>query len=86
MPMTPLTLKPGVNTLATPSQAEGTWSSTNLVRWRVAGDGQAYLEKYMGWARLSSSAITGTGRSLHAWADLTQIKYLATRPVDPRIR
>jgi hypothetical protein len=72
MPYQRITLRPGVTTEATQTLAEGTWSRSNLIRWR---DG--YLEKSLGWARMSNTALTGTCRSLHAWQDLDSVSYLA---------
>lgn len=72
MPYQKVTLKPGITTEATQTLAEGTWSRSNRIRWR---DG--YLEKMLGWVRMSSTALSGTCRSLHAWQDLDAISYLA---------
>lgn len=67
-----LLLQPGVNTLATPTLAEGGWSESNLIRFR---DG--YLEKNMGWSRLSDDQVVGVCRSMHGWTDLDGIDWLA---------
>lgn len=72
MPYTKLILKPGITTEATQTLAQGTWSLSNLIRWR---DG--YLEKLLGWVRMTNDFLVGTARSMHAWQDLNNVKYLA---------
>lgn len=71
MPMQRLTLQPGINTEATQTQARGTWSKSNLIRFR---DG--YVEKRTGWTKLCNTALTGTCRRLHNWMDLDLNKYV----------
>lgn len=73
MPQQKLLLQPGINTQATQTLAEGTWSSSDLIRWK---DG--YLEKIGGWAKYSQTACIGTVRGLHSWMGLSSIVYLAT--------
>lgn len=71
-----LALQPGVNTLATATAAEGTWSESNCIRFR---DG--FLEKMMGWIRLSNDLVAdpagGIARSLHSLVDSLGQSYLA---------
>lgn len=71
MPLEKINLRPGVNSVATPTLADGTWAETNLVRWR---DG--YLEKIMGWERMSPDTYDGVCRSLHTIRDLTGVQYV----------
>ncbi|WP_421696936.1 hypothetical protein [Ancylobacter sp.] len=73
MPQQKLLLKPGINTQATQTLAEGTWSTSNLIRWR---DG--YLEKLGGWQKYDPVPCVGVVRGLHSWMDLSAVVYLAT--------
>lgn len=72
MPFQPIILRPGVNTLSTQLLGQGGWYETQLCRFR---DG--YIEKNLGWSRLSNEEVTGVARSLHSFHDLDLIKYLA---------
>ncbi len=64
MGMEKITLTPGVNTEATETLAMGTWSESNLIRFR---DG--FLEKVMGWVRISEDLIVGVARTLLGFLD-----------------
>jgi hypothetical protein len=68
-----LLLKPGVNTQATQTLAEGTWSTSNLIRWR-----EGYLEKLGGWRKYDPTPCVGVVRGMHSWMDLSSIVYLVT--------
>lgn len=72
MPLVTLNIKPGITTEATQTLAKGGWSRSQLIQFR---DG--YLEKRLGWAHLSTTALVGVCRSLHDWMDLAKNKYLA---------
>lgn len=72
MPFKKLLLKPGVNLEETPTLADGTYSSSNLIRWR-----NGLPEKRGGWTALCPTPVTGICRSMHAWADLSSDDYLA---------
>lgn len=72
MPLQKLIFKSGVTRQATQTLADGTWSYCDRIRWR---DG--YLEKLGGWQRLTTVAVDGTARTLHAFEDLNRIIYLA---------
>ncbi len=66
-----LTIRPGINTMATPTANEGGWSQSNLVRYR-----QGFLEKVGGWGRLFSGQAAGVVRCLYAYQDLQDNKNL----------
>ncbi len=66
-----LTLRPGINTMATPTANEGGWSQSNLIRYR-----QGFLEKVGGWERLFSGQAAGLVRCLYAYQDLQDNKNL----------
>lgn len=71
MAFTMLKLKPGVNTELTPSQVEAGYVSSNLIRFR-----NGLAEKLGGWQKYFAYAVNGIPKALHAWMDLTQVKYL----------
>lgn len=72
MPLQRLQLQPGIDVEKTPLLNSGGWSSSNLIRWR---DGLP--EKYAGWTHLNQTPLIGTGRGMHAWADLLSNPYVA---------
>lgn len=73
MPFGSIQLKPGVNTIATPTLNVAGVSQSNLIRWK---DGLP--EKYGGWTRYVPSSMGSVTRALHAWQDLNQNKWLAS--------
>lgn len=72
MPFGSLQLRPGINTVATPTLNNGGYSASNLIRWRGG-----LPEKVGGWQKLVSNAMGSITRCLHAWQDLNQTKWLA---------
>lgn len=72
MGMKKIVLRPGVNTELSPTLNEGGVSGSNLIRYRGG-----LPEKIGGWGRLSNTNVIGTVRSMHAWADLSGLTYLA---------
>jgi hypothetical protein len=58
-------IQPGLNTQATQTLNEGSWSSCNLIKFR-----NGLLEKIAGWEKLFSQACAGVVRALHAYADV----------------
>jgi hypothetical protein len=70
-----ITLRPGVNTMATQLANQGGWSLANRIRWRSDGANR-FLEKVGGWATLFSNAVAGTVRALFAYEDLGANKNL----------
>lgn len=72
MPFEKIILHPGVDVQKTKTLNNGSWSLSNLIRWR-----EGLLEKMGGWRHLSATAIPGVVRGLHAFQDLSSIDYLA---------
>ncbi len=66
-----ITLRPGINTMATQTANEGGWSQSNLIRYR-----QGFLEKVGGWERLFENQAAGLVRALYAYQDLDDNKNL----------
>lgn len=71
MPMNSVTLRPGINTMLTPSQNEAGVSQANLVRYQ-----QGMIQKYGGWSQYYPAVISSTIKELFGWAGLTGINYL----------
>src|SRR6266576_4944726 len=71
MPMTSVTLRPGVNTMMTPSQNEAGVSQAQLVRYQ-----QGMIQKYGGWSQYYSVSIGSTIKELFGWQGLTGNSYL----------
>lgn len=71
MPMTSVTLRPGVNTMMTPSQNEAGVSQANLVRYQ-----QQMIQKYGGWTQYYPVAIGSTVKEIFGWQGLTGNSYL----------
>ncbi len=71
MPLQKITLRPGINTMATQTANQGGWSQSNLVRFR-----EGFLEKVGGWEKFVASAAAGTVRALYAYQDLDDNKNL----------
>lgn len=72
MPFGSVRLVPGVNIERTPTLLEAAISQSRLIRFK---DGLA--QKYGGWQKFYSSAVSGVPRDLHAWEDLNQTAHLA---------
>ncbi len=72
MPMTSVTLKPGVNTQYTPSLNEAGVSESNLIRYK-----DELIQKLGGWERYYSLTIDSTIREIHGWQSAGGIGYLA---------
>lgn len=72
MGMVKLTLKPGISTEATPTLASGTWSESNLIRFR-----DNFLEKVFGWMKISLTQIVGVARTLLGFLDANAVQYIA---------
>ncbi len=65
-------LRPGVTVDWTPTLNEAGISQSQLIRFR---DG--LVQKYGGWSKFYSLAISGIPRDLHAWQDLNSVDHLA---------
>ena len=64
-------LRPGVTVDWTPTLNEAGISQSQLIRFR---DG--LIQKYGGWQRFYSLAVSGVPRDLHAWQDLNSVDHL----------
>ena len=71
MPLTRVQFKPGVNRESTSFANEQGWFDSDLIRFR-----KGRPEKLGGWTKISSSTLTGTTRSLHAWITLGALKLM----------
>jgi hypothetical protein len=71
MPMTSMTLRPGVNTMMTLSQNEAGVSASQLVRYQ-----QGMIQKYGGWSAYYPVAIGSTIKEIWGWQDNNSNKYL----------
>lgn len=76
MPFSSITIRPGVNTVMTPTLNTAGLSKSNLIRFR-----QGLIEKMGGWTRFIANAMPSVTRDLHAWQDLQQRKWLAAAGV-----
>ena len=72
MPLATIRFKPGIDLEMTQVLNMAGWSRSNLIRFR-----QGMAEKLGGWLRVSSTALTGSARGMHAWADLNGTAYIA---------
>lgn len=72
MPYSAITIKPGVNTVFTPTLNIAGISDSNLIRFRGG-----LPEKIGGWQRYVQSGMGSITRSLHAWQDLQGGKWLS---------
>lgn len=72
MPFGEVKLVPGVNVERTPTLLEAGFSLSSLIRFK---DG--LVQKFGGWSKYYSFALSGVPRDLHAWQDLNSVKYLA---------
>lgn len=72
MPFGSIQLRPGVNTVATPTLNQAGISASNLIRFR---DGLP--EKLGGWEKLIPTAMDSITRCLHPWQDINGTGWLA---------
>src|SRR5215213_7324477 len=72
MPFGEVRLIPGVNVERTPTLLEAGYAASNLIRFK---DG--LVQKYGGWEKFYTLALSGVPRDLHAWEDLNQDTHLA---------
>jgi len=73
MATTRLQIRPGVDTIQTPTDVRDQFVDSNLIRFF---EGRA--TKLGGWGRLSSTPLTGICRGMFGWADFNGNPYLAT--------
>lgn len=72
MPYQTLKLKPGVDVEQSPILNAAGFNTSNLIRF-FAG----LPQKLGGWTHLNQTQLTGSGRGMHAWDDLSGVSYLA---------
>jgi len=72
MPLTNVTIAPGINKADTPSGAEGQWIDGDFIRFRY---GQP--EKIGGFSAIGLETIAGPTRAQHTWTDLEGRRYAA---------
>jgi hypothetical protein len=77
MPHASLKLIPGVDQNRTPALNEAAISESNLIRFVPDRNGLGLPQKIGGWDRFISSPMTAIVRSLWAWADTGNERYLA---------
>lgn len=65
MPLSKISLRPGINKESTTYAGEGGWFESQLVRFR-----SGYPEKIGGWVRNGTNTFYGICRSLWNWVDL----------------
>lgn len=78
MPLQTIKLAPGVTAEATPVQGIAQIISSQLIRFRYAGEGVGVLpEKLGGWAKFYPLSLGSAVRALHAWEGINSDKRLA---------
>ena len=77
MPHASLKLIPGVDQNRTPALNEAAISESNLIRFVPDRNGLGLPQKIGGWDRFISTPMTAIVRSLWAWADTGNERYLA---------
>lgn len=76
MPLQAITLKPGVNVEATPTQNSAAIQTSQLIRFKAAGD-MVLVEKLGGWQKFYPAPITSPVREMHAWEGINSDSRLA---------
>lgn len=76
MPLQTITLAPGVNVEKTPTQNAATIQTSQLIRFKAAGD-VVLVEKLGGWQKFYPISVNSPVRELHAWEDLNSDLHLA---------
>ena len=71
MPLSRIQFRPGINRESTSFASEQSWFDSDLIRFR-----KGHPEKMGGWAKISSSSVTGTVRSLKTWITLGALKLM----------
>lgn len=65
MPFKTLTLRPGVNTVLSPTANAFNLAASNLIRFYGG-----VAQKLGGWVQLVATTLIGTARGMHGWADI----------------
>jgi hypothetical protein len=66
MPLETITLSPGVNTQSTAIQNAASIQTSQLIRFKAAGE-QVLVEKLGGWVKFYPASIGSPVREMHAW-------------------
>lgn len=82
MPHASLKLIPGVDQTRTEALNEAALWESNLIRFMPDRQGQGLPQKLGGWTQFIPSSSWGTIRSLQAWADTNNHKYLGVGAED----
>mgnify|MGYP003144573203 FL=1 len=72
MPLTKLQFQPGIDKQNTEYGAEGRWIDADNVRFHYG-----LPQKVGGWQKLVNDTIIGVARDIHAWSDLSGVRYTA---------
>ena len=72
MPLSKLQFKPGIDKQNTEYGAEGRWIDSDNVRFHYG-----LPQKVGGWQKLIDDTIIGVARDIHAWTDLSGVRYTA---------
>jgi len=72
MPLTKIQFAPGVNKEGTEYTADAGWFDSDKIRFR-----KGRPEKIGGWRKFAEDSFLGICRSIHDWASLESIKYIA---------
>ena len=70
MPLVDMPFQPGVDKQDTPTGAEGRWIDSDNIRFRYG-----LPEKIGGWEKVTSDALVGAARGIHAWSSLDGSPY-----------
>jgi hypothetical protein len=70
MPLVDMPFTPGVDKQDTPTGAEGRWIDSDNIRFRYG-----LPEKIGGWEKVTSDALVGAARGIHAWSSLDGSPY-----------
>ena len=70
MPLVDMPFTPGIDKQDTPTGAEGRWIDSDNIRFRYG-----LPEKIGGWEKVTSDALVGAARGIHAWSSLDGSPY-----------
>ncbi|MBM7047579.1 hypothetical protein [Rhizobium lusitanum] len=76
MPLQTITLNPGVNIEATPTLNAATIQTSQLIRFKAAGN-MVLVEKLGGWVKFYPASVNSPVRGLHAWEGINADSHLA---------
>ena len=72
MPLSKLQFRPGIDKQNTEYGAEGRWIDSDNVRFHYG-----LPQKVGGWQKLVDDTLIGVARDIHAWTDLSGVRYTA---------